>query len=259
MYFTRITGIFALLILLTSGCITISGDKLTDISVRPSGTVPSIEDTIAGTFSFHLDGGKMITSNKAGRIINEEVLRLWHEKGLIHGAKYVKSSTFTGGGDYNLTLDGNQNGESSILLQIISGLTLTAIPYYVTTQYDLRYTLENSKTGAKYSAKVSDEHTTVVGLLLFPFMPFAQGGRTRTMERIGNHVYQQLSDQDAFNQVPLSPRGSPVVESSPSSGVKTIQPEDAKERLRKLDDLKTQGLITEEEYQVKRQQILDAL
>ena len=83
MYFTRITGIFALLILLTSGCITISGDKLADISVKPSGKVPSIEDTIAGTFSFHLDGGKMITSNKAGRIINEEVLRLWHGKGLI--------------------------------------------------------------------------------------------------------------------------------------------------------------------------------
>ena len=130
----------------------------------------------------------MITSNKAGRIINEEVLRLWKNKGLIQGTNYVKSSSFTGGAEYNLTLDGNQNGQSSILLQIISGLTLTAIPYYVTTQYDLRYTVENSKTGAKYSAKVSDEHATVVGLLLLPFTPFGQNGRARTMERLASHV-----------------------------------------------------------------------
>ena len=48
----------------------------------PPASPPVIEQTI-GDFSFHLDGGKMITSNKAGRNINKEILRRWKKSGFI--------------------------------------------------------------------------------------------------------------------------------------------------------------------------------
>jgi ribosomal protein S8 len=63
-----------------------------------------------------------------GRIINEGILEVWKEKGYIESSEYVKSSEFTGQADYNLTLSGSAYGESSILLQILSGLTLLIFP-----------------------------------------------------------------------------------------------------------------------------------
>ena len=55
------------------GCVTTSGDHLSDISPDAGTLRPAIEQTV-GAFSFHLDGGKMVTSNKMGREINDEIL-----------------------------------------------------------------------------------------------------------------------------------------------------------------------------------------
>ena len=59
--------------LIGTGCATFAGDRLSDISPTPPASPPVIEQTI-GDFSFHLDGGKMITLNKAGRNFNKEIL-----------------------------------------------------------------------------------------------------------------------------------------------------------------------------------------
>lgn len=60
-----------------SGCITVAGNQLAspppEVAAPP--VRPKIEETV-GNFSFHLDGGKMITSNKMGRLINQEILKI---------------------------------------------------------------------------------------------------------------------------------------------------------------------------------------
>jgi hypothetical protein len=159
--------LFALAVIPLTGCITIAGDQLSDIEPSPGEIRPSIEQSV-GDFTFDLKGGKMVTSNKMGRILNDAIFGRWVKSGLITDHKYVKSLKFSDSSEYRITLSGHQEGESSILLQIISGLTLTVIPYYVNTKFDLRYTLENSVTGCVFEANASDSFNQVVGLLLLP-------------------------------------------------------------------------------------------
>jgi hypothetical protein len=185
--------------LLLTGCITMAGNTLPDLAPSAGTLRPAVEQTV-GAFSYHLDGGKLITSNKMGRELNAEIFGRWEKSGFISGYKYVKSSQFSDASKYRITLSGHQEGESNVLLQIISGLTLTAIPYSVDFQMDLRYSLEASDSGCVFDASVSDSYSTVIGLLLLPISPFAQGGRNRTFDRIANHLYDQLASQGAFEQ-----------------------------------------------------------
>lgn len=187
--------------LFSTGCITMAGNQLRDLAPNAGALVPAVEQTV-GDFSFHLDGGKMVTSNKMGRELNDEILGRWKKSGFISSHEYVKSSQFSAGSKFRITLSGHQEGDSSLFLQVISGLTLSAIPYYVDSQMDLRYALEHSDTGCVFEASVSDSYNTVVGLLLLPISPFAQGGRIRTFDRIANHLYDQLASQGAFEEHP---------------------------------------------------------
>lgn len=181
-----------------AGCITVAGKNLQDLTPKAPSSAPVVEQTV-GDFSFHLDGGKMVTSNKMGRELNYAILERWWESGFITEHTYVKSSQFTDASTYRITLSGHMEGDSSIVLQIISGLTLTVIPYYVDSKMDLRYSVENALTGCVFEANASDSYKTVVGLLLLPATPFAQGGEKRTFERIANHLYDQLASQGAFD------------------------------------------------------------
>lgn len=188
----------------TSGCVTIAGNALQDLPRVTPLEKPRVEQTI-GEFSFHLDGGKMITSIKAGRYFNAEVLDRWKKWGYISSQTYVKSGAFSGGADYEITLGGTQDGDSSIVLQILSGLTLYAIPHYVDTRLDAYFDVKDRRTGATYRADVSDSFNTVISLLMIPFSPFAQGGRTRTWDRIAANLYQQLLEQGAFGGAAVAP------------------------------------------------------
>lgn len=180
-----------------TGCITMAGGQLADVSPAASTLIPSIEQTV-GDFSFHLDGGKMVTSNKMGRLLNDELLARWRKSGFITDHKYVKAGEFSDSSEFRLTLSGHQEGESSVLLQIISGLTLTVIPYSVYSQMDVHYSLENPESGCVFEANATDSYRTVVGLLLLPVSPFGQSGADRTLERIANSLYAQLASQGAF-------------------------------------------------------------
>ena len=141
----------------------------------------------------------MITSNKAGRMLNDELLERWKKQGYIAGHTYVPSSQFTGKADYNLTLSGSQYGESWIALQIVSGLTLFLIPHSVNTRFDIQYTLENVKTGAKYSAGVEDSYKMWSELFLVFALPFSGKGSSQTFNGMADHLYEQLRAQGAFN------------------------------------------------------------
>src|SRR5262245_7950081 len=161
--------------LLSSGCVTMAGGQLSDLEPKPlEGPPPSIEQTV-GDFSFHLDGGKMVTSNKAGRNVNQLILARWKQLGLIAKETYVPSSQFTGSAEYNLTLAGHQDGDSSIAMQVLSGLTLLVLPYSVDTRFDLVYTLEHVASGRQFRAKATDNFRTITQLLLLPITPFALG------------------------------------------------------------------------------------
>jgi hypothetical protein len=182
---------------LATGCITSAGGNLAPITPQPAAIRPDLEQTV-GDFQFTLEGGKMITSNKAGRLLNDEILKRWKGRGYISSQAYVESSAFTGNADYNLTLSGSQYGESSIGMQILSGLTLFILPYTVDTKFDVQYVVENVKTGQKFSSAVEDSYGTTVELLLFLAAPIATRGQSKTMDAIADHLYEQLRSKGAF-------------------------------------------------------------
>jgi hypothetical protein len=194
----------AALALCLSACITLSADKLRDLSPPEATFKPFVAHSVAESFSFHLDGGKMVTSNFAGRAINEAVLERWQAMGRVRGSAYAEHPESAADADYELVLDGTQTGGSSVVMQVLSGLTLLLLPYSVNTEYDLRYTLRERKTGRTFTAGANDGFETVVSLLLLPVSPFFQGGRVRTFNRLGDHVYQELYDQGAFRESPVS-------------------------------------------------------
>jgi hypothetical protein len=180
-----------------TGCLTFSDGRLAEIAPAPPATAPTIEQTV-GDFTFELEGGEMVTDNKAGRMLNDEILSRWKDAGYIADHRYVPTSQFSGGAPYNLTLSGSQYGASSIVMQILSGATLLILPYSVDSQYDVQYTVENVKTGEKYSAGVEEGYTTWVELLLFLAAPFSLRGADQTFDRMADHLYEQLRSQGAF-------------------------------------------------------------
>jgi hypothetical protein len=110
----------------------------------------------------------------------------------------VESSAFTGKADYNLTLSGSQYGDSSIGMQILSGLTLFLVPYTVTQSYDLQYTLTDVKTGKKYTGSIEESNKAYAELFLIFALPFAVNNQQTMFERMGDHLYNQLYQQGAF-------------------------------------------------------------
>jgi len=195
----RVVLALLLSVSLASGCVTIAGNALKDVEPSPPADKPYIEQTV-GDFAFHLDGGKMTTSYQAGKALNEEIFKRWKEWGLISWAKHVKRAEFTGEARYHVTLYGTQDGRSSILLQILSGASLFALPYYVDTHYNLSLVVEEPATGKSWRAEVTDSYNTVVTLLLLPAAPFGLRGQKTTMDRIAANLYEQLRTQGAFGE-----------------------------------------------------------
>jgi hypothetical protein len=146
------------------------GTKLGPINPPSNSIQPMIEHTV-GDFAYTLEGGKMVTSNQAGKLLNENILDKWKDRKYIRDHKYVETSAFTGKAGYNLILSGSQYGDSSIGMQILSGLTLTLIPHTVTQNYDIQYTLTDVKTGKKYTGSIEESNKGYIQLfLLFAFL-----------------------------------------------------------------------------------------
>jgi hypothetical protein len=251
-------GVALCAFLFSSGCVSMAGDQLADIEPRAPGTPPPAIEQTVGDFSFHLDGGKMITSTKAGRNVNQMVLARWKKRGFITRETYVKSSMFTGNADYNLTLGGHQEGDSSVVMQFLSGLTLFLFPYSVNTHLDLTYSLEHVESGRIFEAQVADSFRLVTQLLLLPVTPFAMGGAARTYERIGDHVYDQFVEQGAFDpdSWPADPIDDPEMSDGESRAGEIEDARPLKDRLRTLQRLHDEGVISDDEYDTGRREIL---
>ena len=191
-----------------SGCAYMTeGTKLGPITPPSNALQPMIEHTV-GDFAYTLEGGKMVTSNYAGKILNEQLLNKWKDKKYIRNYEYVESSAFTGKADYNLTLSGSQYGDSSIGMQIVSGLTLFLFPYTVTQNYDIQFTLTDVKSGKKYTASIEESNKGYIELFLLFAFPFGVHNQQEMFERMGDHLYNQLYQQGAFQ--PAARAGSPI-------------------------------------------------
>ena len=114
---------------------------------------PTVEQTV-GNFAYAVGDTKMITSNVQGMQLNTDILGSWKQSGYIAGERYVENGAFTRGADYDVTLNGSQYGESHIVMQVLSYLTLFLVPYSVTQNYDLQYAVQDSASGQLYSASV---------------------------------------------------------------------------------------------------------
>ena len=204
----RILRLITLLITLTLvGCAyTTEGTKLSPITTTTPSFKTNIEHTV-GDFSFTLEGGKMITSNKAGELLSNQIVDKWQDREYISDSEYVDSGSFSGNSDYDLTLSGSQYGESSIGMQILSGLTFFLIPYTVTQHYDIHYSLNDNKSRKKYEASLQESNKIYIELFLLFALPFSGNGQENMMERIGDHLYEQFYKQGAFQQP--SPIGTP--------------------------------------------------
>jgi len=185
---------------LSTGCMTFSGDKLSDLEpIKPMAS-PSIETSVSPDYKYDIDVMQVITSNKDGRMVNDRIIDiLWKDKGYISDSKYVELGSFTGNADYNLTLSGRHIVDSSTVMQILSGLTLTIIPYTVDQEYDLVYTLENTKTGNTYTTEVNETESMWGWLLFFPAIPFSMVGSMNAIEHLSEHIYQDFVKQGAFS------------------------------------------------------------
>lgn len=192
----------------TACFITIAGKQLEPISPPPPAQPPRLEHSV-GDFAFTLEGGKMITSNKAGRLLNEEILKRWKRDGYIESYEYVPSSKFSTGARYRLTLSGSQYGESSIGLQILSGLTLFLLPYSVDQKFDVQYTLEDAAGGTRTSASAQDHTVMWTELFLFFALPWSMSGANQTYDAMADHLYEQLRQQGAFEARPEPAGGAP--------------------------------------------------
>jgi hypothetical protein len=242
----------------STGCITIAGDELEDVFVPPASFAPYVEHTVDPSFSFELDGGKMITSNKAGRDVNQAIMSRWKEEGRIKDHLYVKQATRASGtADYLVTLRGTQHGESNEVMQFFSGFTLGVLPYWVDTHYNLQYTVTERATGRTYQGSARESYTTVVSLLLLPVTPFLQGGRGKAFARLGDHLYLQLSEQGAFRK----PGGTRLPPPRSAELRKSLTPDrrPSAERLRELQELRSEKRISDEEYWARRRAILNGL
>lgn len=190
--------ILSLLAIMLNGCMSFSGDRLAELQSITPQTTPQIEHSV-GDFTFHLDGGQMVTDNYAGKLLNDTICKKWEANDYISGFTYRESENFTGNAQYNLTLKGHQEGKSSVAMQVISGLTLLIIPHWVDTSYDLVYELENVQTGDKYETAVSEDMLMVNWLGFLPAFPFSFVGANNTYDRLSEHAYQDFVKQGAFS------------------------------------------------------------
>ena len=195
----------------STGCLTFAGGALEEIEPLEAGRAGVLEYTV-GDFEFTLDGGKMVTSNRMGRDLQEQLLMRWEESGYISSFSYVPDGQFSGNADYELTLNGSQYGESSIFLQLLSGLTLMVLPYSVDTNYDINYVLAD-RAGNRHSAAVADSYTTWVEVLLILAAPVSLSGANSTWDKMAHHLYGQLHSKGAFAEPEPPPLGGSTARS----------------------------------------------
>lgn len=205
-----------LLLAVLPSCLTFSGDKLAEIEPPPATGTSSFEAGFRD-FNYSLDGGALQSSASMAETINKKVMRSWLKHGYASSAVQRGRSPGTGTSDYVLTLTGNLDGESSIVAQVISGLTLCVIPYTIDAHAFFVFELKREKDGATFKASVAEDVNQVTWLPFILGLPWMKDGIDHAVEKVALHLYQQFAAQGAFGPAPPSTTQQP---STAPSGVR---------------------------------------
>lgn len=184
-------------VLALQGCMTFSGDRLPEIA-PPAARRPVSIDFAIGDFRFETDGGALRGSAGVGRDINEAIAERWLSLGYVSRYSDVGRDAANGASEYLLTLSGNVDGESPVLLQVVSGLSLLVIPYYVDRKASLTYELHHRQTGQVWRSSVSEDSLMVGWLPFIVALPFFQTGQSHAFDKMSRHLYAQFVQQGAF-------------------------------------------------------------
>jgi hypothetical protein len=158
-----------------------------------------VEHTV-GAFTFGLNTDTPKPSFFDGKQLSSEVIEVWKQRGYVQGGQFVEDGAFSPASTWRLTLNGSLKGDVSFWLEVLNALTLTLAPYRVTQQYDLQLVLEDVRAGKVYEAKVQESEQTWVEGLLILALPFSQRGHHAAVERMAEHLYDQLSRQQGSNK-----------------------------------------------------------
>lgn len=182
-----------------SGCLTFSGEKLADIAPPPSKGSVTVEFGFRD-FDYSLDGGALSSSASMAETINENVARTWSQNGYASRSVQRGRNQATGASDYTLTLTGNLDGDSSVVLQVISGLTLLLIPHTIDAHAFFVFELKRTRDGAMFKATVAEDVNQVTWLPFILGLPWMNAGADHAMKKMALHIYDQFAAQGAFEQ-----------------------------------------------------------
>lgn len=182
----------------TAGCQTFTFKKLPPIEPPPASFRPRVEHAVSD-FTFRMNDADPKTSTLDGRLLSNEIMRAWKQRGYIADATFAGDGSFSKGADYRLTLGGSQHNISNFWLELLNAITAMLYPYVVTQEYDLHYILE-TRSGMTYEASVQASDRTVVDLLFLLTLPFRNCGHNATVRLMGDHLYEQFYRQGAFQR-----------------------------------------------------------
>jgi hypothetical protein len=192
-------GVAALLLLGVSlgGCVVVP----TRTAPEPPPSAPATPLRLAytvGNFRFALGGGDPELSTLAGSILNEELVEVWEDRGVVVETVEIDPGDPPENADLFLTLNGTQHNDTSFWAQLLNALTLTLWPYSVTQYYDLQVELRDLPNGQYWMAQVRDVDRTYIGAFMLAALPVANRGHAETVHRMADALYRQLREQGAF-------------------------------------------------------------
>lgn len=189
----------------TTACLSINNKELPRIRPEKVADGHIILSVLPGEFEKTHNGRTTDLSAMGKGVISKHeprsVARAWSTRKIVKewGAPGELDAPAT----HKLTMNGTIDENSSIFASIMTGATLYLIPSTATMSHDLTATVERVADGAKFTATAKNSYTIWQWIGFAPLTPFLSvvwGGLGAENDR-AFHLYQQLSEQGAFDEV----------------------------------------------------------
>lgn len=183
-----------------SGCLTVGRVDPPPAPLPAPATAPRIEYAL-GEFTFRMNDGDPRRSYFDARLLTAAIVDVWVRRGYVSEAVRVDAGAFSARAGGRVVFGGSVRAESSFWAELLNALTLTAVPYAVTTQYTVQVAAQPRPGGAPLVARARSADRTWIGLLLIVGLPVAERGHDEEMARVADALYTQLAAQGAFAQM----------------------------------------------------------